>query len=262
MKTNRQGLAAFLIFTLAAAGAWADPKADAIIRTVLDRKSPADMASTSTMTITDRTGVTKVRKLKTVLKDSGDESRSFTEFVEPADVNGTKFLTVSKKGEADDQRIYLPALKKVRKISSSSKDGEFMGTDLTYFDMEKRTFDDGTYTLLAENETLEGPAFAGLKLAKVASTFKDPNAPYSKTVSWIDPATGIPYKTDCYDKKDGALLKTITIDEVKTIKGYLFTTKSTIANVKKGSQTVTSMGDIAVDIGVKDADVSLKRLEK
>lgn len=248
-------------FTVAVTtGVFADPQADQIVRLALERKTPQDMTSVSTMTITDRTGVVKVRKLKSVSKETPEGTKAYTEFLEPADVVGTKFLTLSKKGAEDDQRIYLPALKKVRRISSSSKDGEFMGSDLNYFDMEKRYFEDGTYTLLGTDETLD--AVPGVKLAKITTVYKDPNAPYSKAVSWIDPSTGIAYRSEMYDKKDGALLKTVIVSETKVVKGYLLITKSTISNVKKGSQTVSDLGDVSVDVGVKDADVSLKRLEQ
>jgi len=162
----------------AANGLFADSKGDAIVKASLDKKTPIDMVATATMTITDRSGIVKIRKLKEVSKETAEGTKVFIEIIEPADVNGTKFLTVSRKGAATDQRIYLPALKKVRKISSSGKSGEFLGSDLTYFDMEKHYFEDGIYTLLAEDETLDGPQFAGLKLAKISSTFKDPNAPY------------------------------------------------------------------------------------
>jgi hypothetical protein len=72
----------------------------------------------------------------------------------------------------------------------------------------------------------------------------------------------VAYRTECYDKKDGALLKTITIDEIQTIKGYTFMTKSTFVNNKKGSKTVTSLENITPDTGVKDSAVSVKRLEQ
>lgn len=251
-----------LAYGSATAGLFADTRADEIIKATLDRKTPGDTIATSTMTITDRTGVVKIRKLKEVSKETSEGTKAYVEFVEPADVNGTKFLTVSKKGAETDQRLYLPALKKIRKISSSSKDAEFLGSDLCYFDMEKRYFEDGVYTLPAEGETLPESAFAGMKFAKIGTTFKASNAPYSKTITWVNLADYLPYKTECYDKKDGSLLKTITLDEVKVIKGYAMTTKTTIVNHKKGSKTEMTLADIAVDTGVKDSEVSLKRLEQ
>jgi len=261
-RTVRLAIVGLLACSSASAGLFADARADEIIKASLDQKAPNDNIGTSTMIITDRSGVTKVRKLKQVSKETAEGTKAYVEFVEPADVSGTKFLTVSKKGAETDQRLYLPALKKIRKISSSSKDADFLGSDLCYFDMEKHYFEDGSYTLLADNETLPEPAFAGMKFAKISTTFKASNAPYSKTVSWINTADYIPYKTECYDKKDGALLKTITIDEVKIIKGYSIGAKTTIVNSKKGSKTEMTLANIAVDTGVKDSEVSLKRLEQ
>lgn len=247
---------------LSGTGLYADAKADAIIRASLDRKVPRDTTAVATMNIVDRTGVTKVRKLKEVNKETPEGTKAFVEFIEPADVNGTKFLTVSKAGAETDQRIYLPALKKVRKISASGKDADFLGSDLNYFDMEKRYFQDGTYTLLADNETLPEPQFAGMKFAKIATVFKAANAPYSKAITWINLADDLPYKVECYDKKDDGLLKTITMDEVKVLKGYPMTLKTTIVNVKRGSRTEMIMSNVAVDTGVKDSEVSIKRLEQ
>jgi hypothetical protein len=137
-RIHRIALVGLLACGLAAAGLFADGRADELVRANLDRKIPGDMTGTSTMTITDRSGVIKIRKLKEVSKETAEGTKAYIEFVEPADVSGTKFLTVSKKGAETDQRLYLPALKKVRKISSSSKDAEFLGSDLCYFDMEKR----------------------------------------------------------------------------------------------------------------------------
>jgi len=256
-------LALFALYSIIAAGLFADARGDEIAKAYLERKTPNDSTAVATMTITDRSGVVKNRKLKMVSKDISDGStKAYVEFIEPADVNGTKFLTVSRQGAETDQRLYLPALKKIRKISSSSKDGEFMGSDLFFFDMEKRYFDDGKYTFMADNETLPEPAFAGMKFSKISVTFNNPNAPYSKSIIWINPQDNIPYKSECYDKKDDALLKTIITDEVKVIKGYSIPTKETITNLKKGSHTVMVMGNMQVDTGVKDSEVSVKRLEQ
>jgi hypothetical protein len=256
-------LSTLILCCLTAAGLFADARGDEIAKAYLEKKTPQDSTAVATMTITDRSGVIKTRKLKMISKEIADGStKAYVEFVEPADVNGTKFLTVSRQGAETDQRLYLPALKKIRKISSSSKDGEFVGSDLFYFDMEKRYFEEGNYTFIADNETLPEAAFAGMKFSKISVTFKNPNAPYAKSIIWINPQDNIAYKSECYDKKDNALLKTIAIEEVKVLKGYSLTVKMTVTNHKKGSHTVMATGNMQVDSGVKDSEVSIKRLEQ
>ncbi len=244
------------------ANVFADAKGDDIARKYFDQKTPKDTTSVATMIIKDRAGITKTRKLKMVMKDSPEGNKTFVEFIEPADVNGTKFLTITHRGAENDQRLYLPALKKIRKISSSSKDGEFVGSDLFYFDMEERFFEDGTYTFLGENETLSEPAMAGMKFWKISISFVSPNAPYAKAIVWINMQDLVAYKAEYYDKKDGALLKTFIYDETKTLKGYTIPTRITVANLKKGSQTQMILSGLDVDVGIKDSEISVKRLEQ
>jgi hypothetical protein len=254
----------FIALSLLAAScfAFADARGEEIAKAYVDMKAPTDTSATMVMTITDRGGVVKARKMKMVTKETSQGTKSFIEFIEPADVKGTKFLTVSKQGIDADQRLYLPAMKKVRKISSSSKDSEFVGSDFYFFDMQKHYLNEAEYSFISDGETLPGDAFAGRKFSKLSVVFKDKAAPYSKCVVWVDIADNVMRKTECYDKKDGALLKTIVVDEVKAIKGYLVPVSTTVSNVKKGSSTQLLMRDLLVDAGIKDSEVGVERLER
>jgi len=153
-------------------------------------------------------------------------------------------------------------MKKVRKISSSSKDGEFVGSDFYYFDMQKHYLNEAEYTFIADGETLPGDAFVGMRFSKISVVFTDKTVPYSKCVVWVDMASNTMRKTECYDRKDGALLKIIVVDEVKTIKDYVVPVSTTVSNVKKGSRTQLLLRDLTVDTGVKDSEVSVERLER
>jgi len=256
----------FVVVTLLgffATALFADTQGDEIAHKFYDQKTPIDTTSSVTMLIQDHNGNVKTRKLMMYMKDTPEGKKSLAIFIAPADVNGTKFLTVSHRGHDSDQWLYLPALKKVRRISSSSKDGEFLGSDLFYFDMEQRFFEDATYTFLGENLTLADPALAGMKFWEIAMNFKDPHSPYSKSVVWINMQDNSIYKTDCYDKKDGALLKTILIDKVKVLKGYTIPVHMTVSNHKKGSQTQMILSDdLSVDVGLPDSTVSIQRLQE
>ena len=116
-------------------------------------------------------------------------------FSEPADVNGTKFLTLGHRGEDSDQRLYLPALKKVRKISASGKDGEFVNSDLWFYDLEERYFEDNTYTYLSENETIADKAFAGMKFNKIEMKSVKSTSPYAKTIAYVNMADNFNLQT-------------------------------------------------------------------
>ena len=128
-------------------------------------------------------------------KQGSQGRNSFIEFVEPADVKGTKFLTIAHKNADDEQRLYLPALGKVRKISSSKKDGKFMGSDLFYYDMEDRDYEEFTYNYVGEE------VFRGMNCYVVESFPKDSSAPYSKMVMWVNKENYFVYKRECYDSR-------------------------------------------------------------
>lgn len=111
-------------------------------------RSTADM----TMVLIDRHGKQRSRSIRSFSLDKADDIYSLMFFLTPADVTGTGFLTYDYKEAArdDDQWLYLPALKKTKRIAASDKSGSFMGSDFTYADMTRRRLDDYTYTFNKE----------------------------------------------------------------------------------------------------------------
>ena len=109
-------------------------------------------------------------------------------FQSPADVRNTSFMNWSydKAGKDDDQWIYLPALKKVKRISSDSKSDYFMGSDFTYDDLGDRKLEDDTHKLLREE------ALDGIDYYVVESVPVDEDYMYSKTITWINKSKGEP----------------------------------------------------------------------
>ena len=112
-----------------------------------------------TMTLIDKNGVKRVREVVSQRKDYGEDFKRTMFFQKPADVKGTGLLTFAydDSEENDDQWLYIPELRKIKRISSKNKKGYFMGTDFTYADMGARDFDDYNYKLVGE-ETIEGQA--------------------------------------------------------------------------------------------------------
>jgi hypothetical protein len=116
-----------------------DTQARAIMERVNNREDGDSMVSSEKMTLIDKNGKQRVRKLKSFSKDLDRATRRIIFFTEPADVYNTAFLTFDydQEEKEDDQWLYLPALKKVRRIASSDKSSSFMGSDFTYGDMTK-----------------------------------------------------------------------------------------------------------------------------
>ena len=256
-------IAVAFVGSIFAVSAFADAKGDEIAHKYFDRKKAEDTkAPGSVMTLLDKAGAKKTRKLDVFYQDKPQGKNAYMLFSEPADVNGTKFLTLGHRGEDSDQRLYLPALKKVRKISASGKDGEFVNSDLWFYDLEERYFEDNTYTFLAENETIADKAFAGMKFNKIEMKSVKTNCPYGKTIAYVNMADNFIYKLDCFDKKDGSLLKTILFVKVDTIKGVLIPVQTVVTNHKKGTRTLLQLNNVDVNTGLKDEVFSVKNLEQ
>jgi hypothetical protein len=126
---------------------------------VNNREDGDTMISSEKMTLIDKNGKQRIRKLKSFSKDFGEETRRILFFIEPADVYNTAFLTYDyEQGEKeDDQWLYLPALKKVRRIASSDKSSSFMGSDFSYGDLTKPELDKFDFKLIRE-ETVDAKA--------------------------------------------------------------------------------------------------------
>lgn len=147
---------------------------------------------------------------------------------------GIKFLQMENKGKDDDKWIYMPSLKTTRRVNSSEGSKSFTGTDASYDDMSTRELDDDTHELLAE-ENKNGYDCWKIKSTPTAATVA--KAQYQYRIQWIDKKTNVPVYAEMYDKKDGSLLKVLTVDSLENIQGYTITTSTTLKNVKSGHST-------------------------
>jgi hypothetical protein len=240
----------------------ADAKGDAIAAKYFALTKPADTSANAVMTLIDKGGNRKVRNLDIFSKSDEIGDYSFSEFKTPADVSGTKFLTTPLKEGGNEQRLYLPALKKTRKIASSDKSGEFVNSDLWYYDLESRKLDDNTYTFLSDNEAIADKAFEGMKFSKIEVRAKSDDCPYVKSIFWINMENDHAYKIETYDKNGGALLKTILFVKFEDQKGLKVPVQTAVTNHKKGTKTLLQLNNLKVNSGLKDEVFSVKNLEQ
>lgn len=154
-------------------------------------------------------GEESIREMRNkTLEVADDGDKSLVVFDQPRDVKGTAFLSHTHKSGPDDQWLYLPALKRVKRIASNNKSGPFMGSEFAYEDISSQEVEKYTYKFLREEE-YEGQACYVLERYPV-----DKKSGYTKQVVWHDKAEYRPMKIDFYDRK-GELLKTLTYYDYK-----------------------------------------------
>jgi outer membrane lipoprotein-sorting protein len=228
-----------------------------IIENVYNRPTGQDQEGDLTMSLINSRGDERVREIKQFLKDFGDMEKKIMFFQSPADVRNTSFMNWSydKEGKDDDQWIYLPALKKVKRISSDSKSDYFMGSDFTYDDLGDRHPSSDTHKLLRE-ETVDGK-----DCYVVESIPKEEEYMYSRTITWIIKDKWIGKKKEFYDEDDD-LLKTLTAKEVEKIKDYIIITLSEMHNVQSDHKTIMKLENVKLDIGISDSKFTERMMKR
>jgi len=227
-----------------------------IIEKVYNRPAGEDQTSDLTMTLINKSGDQRVRIIKQFTKDLGDVEKSIMFFLSPADVKNTSFMNWAyDSDQSDDQWIYLPALKKTKRISSDSKSDYFMGSDFTYDDLGDRKLEDDTHKRIRE-ETLDGK-----ECYVVESTSKDEDYMYSKTLVWVDKSNFIGVKKEFYDE-DEDLLKVLSIKEIEEISGIWVITNSEMKNVQKNHSTSMVLNNIQINTGISESKFSERMMTR
>ena len=216
-----------------------------VIQNVYNRPTGNDMAGNLIMTIENSRGNQRVREIKQFVKSVKNGEKKIMFFLSPADVKNTSFMTWSydEKGKSDDQWIYLPALKKVKRISSDSKGDYFMGSDFTYDDLGDRHPMDDTHTILRK-EVVNGE-----ETIVIESVPKNEEYMYSRTVTWVIKDTWIGLKKEFYDEDD-ELLKILTVEGQKSFGDVIILTKVKMNNVQRNQFTIMEFSDVQIDTGI------------
>ena len=164
----------------------------------------SDQATTSKMILRNSQGAESTREIRgKALEVKGDGDKSLTIFDTPRDVKGTAFLSFTHTLKADEQWLYLPALKRVKRISSSNKSGPFMGSEFSYEDISSQEVDKYKYKFIKDDK------FNGRDVFVMERYPQYKKSGYTKQVSWIDKEMYQPLKIEFYDRKK-SLLKTLT----------------------------------------------------
>ncbi|SHG38548.1 outer membrane lipoprotein-sorting protein [Fodinibius roseus] len=206
----------------------------------------SDMTANEQMIITDASGSQKERTLR--INQKGSELR-MVRFLEPADVRGVGFLRVA----ADRLYLYLPAFRRVRRIASSAKNENFMGTDFTYEDMSQSVYADD-YTA-RELSTQQGQ----YRLFLEPKPGADVN--YHHLVILADTSNYVLRKVEFYDREEEKI-KELTIDNIEKIDGYWMGKTMRMVSLDDNHETVLELSDIRFDQGLSDSDFTERMLKR
>ena len=202
------------------------------------------------------------RRVSWVLKnDAQRNQKALLRFAEPADVRGTALLSIEHPDREDDQWLYLPALRKSRRISAGNKTDSFVGSDFTYEDLGAEEMDQYDYRLIRE-DTIDGAAVYVVE-ATPNNEQRKRESGYSRREIFVRKDTASIVRIDYYDRQQ-ELLKVFRASDIRQVPATATWRAQTIEmkNQKSGHTTVIAYGPFVVNAGVSDETFSIRELER
>lgn len=207
------------------------------------------------MVLVDKNGSERKRMLEIYSKDHGELSKTFLEFMSPADIKNTRFLSIEVEGNDDIQYLYLPALGRSRRIVSSQKSIRFANTDYTYEDMQRRRPEKDEHRITGQEQ------YNGYDCYVLESVPNEKNSQYSKRISWIDKKSFIAVRIDFYDKKMKKV-KEFLVKDLKQVQGFWTATQTVMNDLKAGHRTDMKIVEIKYDQDMDEGMFSTRKLEE
>lgn len=216
-----------------------------------------DYAAETVMTLKNKQGETSIRHMhNSILEAPGDGDKSLVVFDQPRDVKGTALLNFSHKKGDDDQWLFLPALKRVKRISSSNKSGPFMGSEFAYEDITSQEVEKYTYKWIRD-EACEGEPCFVIERYPVYE-----NSGYTRQVVWIDQSEYRVRKIEYYDRKND-LLKTQTFKGYrKYLERFWYADEFYVINHQTGKSTLLEWKDRKFQTGMDEGDFNINSLQR
>ncbi len=235
-----------------------------IMQKVDDRDDGDNRVSDMEMILIDKRGKQRVRKLRSFGKDFGEDDYGLIFFLTPADVKDTGFLTYDydEDDKDDDQWLYLPALKKTKRIAAGDKSGSFMGSDFNYSDMSSRSLDRYDFTLMKETEVGGHPVWQIESIPKTKDEIDETG--YTKTVAFVRKDNFVVIRSVGWLKK-GKRLRYMEVQDLQQIDGIWVPMEMSMTT-KKGKKTlhktVLKTSNVKFNQDISEDDFTIRKLEK
>ena len=253
-----RALPACLCPSLAAHAATPEETGLQIARDARDRdKGFGNFTAGQTMLLRNKQGKESRRQLRVkVLEVADDGNKTLFVFDQPRDVKGTAFLIHAHREDADDQWLYLPALKRVKRISSSNRSGSFMGSEFSYEDLGAQEVEKFSYRYLRDEPC------GDLACTVTEQVPTDRKSGYRRQVVWRDKDELRLWKVEYYDRKDSHL-KTLTMDKYERyLDRFWRAAEMTMVNHLTGKSTVMQWSDYQFDTDLNERDFTKTGLKR
>ena len=209
------------------------------------------------MILRNREGQESHRSLRIdTLEVSGDGDQSLTVFDAPRDIKGTAFLSYTHALQADDQWLYLPALKRVKRIASNNKSGPFVGSEFAYEDITSQEVEKFTYKYLRDERL-------GARQAFVVEAYPAyENSGYTRQIIWLDQQMYQPLRVEYFDRKNTPL-KILDISEHKQyLERYWRPGRMLMRNLQTGKSTELKWSNYRFKTGLGASDFDQNTLKR
>lgn len=216
-----------------------------------------DFTASLTMVLRNRQGRENVREVRfKVLEVPEDGNKSLFVFDKPTDVQGTALLIHAHIDTPDDQWIYLPALKRVRRISTSQRSGSFMGSEFSYEDLSAPEVEEFTYKYLRDES-------CGELTCTVTEQYPvDEKSGYSRKIVWQDKDEFRTWKMELYDRRD-VHLKTLTFADYQQYNERFWRAgEQTMVNHLTSASTVLLWNDFKFGQDLDESEFSQTALRR
>ena len=210
--------------------------------------------SKSTMILKNSQGVKSVRKLEIKKLEGKNGDKSILTFLYPNDIKGTKLLSFEQIAKDDKQWLYLPALKRIKRISSRNKSGSFMASEFSYEDISSQNYKNFSYDGDAEKIIIDDKEF--FKIIRVP---KDKNSGYSKQIIYIDTSTYLASFGEYFDKQK-RLLKKIYFKDYQLLDGVWRVKEILINNTQNLKSSTLTWDEDAIKVKIPKKEFTKRAL--
>jgi outer membrane lipoprotein-sorting protein len=238
--------------------------ADEIAKRVDERDVGDKSISTMEMVLIDKHGNNRVRSMKNYSMDKGQDTQSVIFFLSPSNVKNTAFLTYDydDSDKDDDQWLYLPALKKTKRIASSDKSSSFMGSDFTYSDMTSRDIDDYTYRIAKESDVRDHKVWVMESIPKTQKTIDETG--YTKSYMFVRQDNFVVVRA-LHILKEGGKKKYLDVKTFEEVEGIWVATEIEMKTTKDKAtlhRTILKLDDVKFNQDLDDSFFTVRRIEK